>query len=124
MTNASLSVFMLKNPEILMACINPSIQSSIMALSSVWSKSTEKTARFALQVVSNIGLMGSISFTTMNSVLIVFLLLRLARDLSTNLYPSVMKRSYLRLKEVAKIASCFRRASSSSAKVKGSLSIV
>lgn len=69
-TKASLSVFILKNPQILMDRMKPSIHKVYIASSVVSSKIIDKVARLALQVFSNIGLIGPQSSTVIKGSLL------------------------------------------------------
>jgi hypothetical protein len=62
-TNASLSVFILKYPQILIERINPSMQRLEIVSSTASSKIMLSVAKLALHVFSNIGLIGAASST-------------------------------------------------------------
>lgn len=62
-TNASLSVLILKYPQILIDRINPSMQRLKMLSSTASSNIMLSVARLALHVFSNIGLIGAASST-------------------------------------------------------------
>lgn len=64
-TKASLSVLILKNPQILIERMKPSMQRFEIVSSVVSSKIILKVAKLALQVFSNIGLIGPQSSTKM-----------------------------------------------------------
>lgn len=64
-TNASLSVFILKYPQILIDKINPSMHRLEMLSSTASSNIILSVARLALHVFSNIGLIGAASSTLM-----------------------------------------------------------
>ena len=68
-TNASLSVLILKYPQILMDKINPSMQRLKMLSSTASSNIMLSVARLALHVFSNIGLIGAASSTLMYRLL-------------------------------------------------------
>jgi hypothetical protein len=67
--------------------MKPSIHNSVILLSSLYSNSTLNTAKLADQVFSNIGLIGSVSLTSIYNWLLPFYLI-IAAPLLTIFYPS------------------------------------
>jgi len=73
-TNASLSSFKLKKPQILIESAKPSMQRAAVFSSLVFSKSTENVLKFAGHMFSKSGLIGFESSTLMKYSLLFWLI--------------------------------------------------